>query len=206
MKELILASASPRRKEILDSLGVLFCVNASNFDESSITEKDPIKKCILTARGKAESLFKVLKQGNDYNPQKLILAADTLVFAENTTIPNEKIIFGKPKNKKEAEMMLKSHSGSVHFVVSAICLLDCETGRISEKQNISKVFFKPLSDEEISAYLKTEEWNDAAGGYKIQGKASFFIEKIEGSYTGIVGLPVRELYELLSEKVFINLF
>ncbi|UTC75542.1 septum formation protein Maf [Treponema sp. OMZ 792] len=204
MKELILASASPRRKEILDSLGVLFCIKTSNFDESSINETDPVKKCILTARGKAESLFKTFPQSE--SPQKLILAADTLIFTENAVAPNTKIIFGKPKNKTEAEMMLKSHSGRSHFVVSAICLLDCETGLISEKQNISKVFFKPLSDEEISAYIKTKEWKDAAGGYKIQGKASLFIDKIEGSYTGIVGLPVRELYELLSEKGFINLF
>ncbi|UTC63927.1 septum formation protein Maf [Treponema sp. OMZ 788] len=206
MKELILASESPRRKEILDSLGVLFCISPSNFDESSINETDPVKKCILTARGKAESLFKSLPQNDGAEPQKLILAADTLIFTEDTTIPNAKIIFGKPKNECEAQMMLKSHSGRAHFVVSAICLLDCETGLISEKQNISEVFFKPLSDKEISAYLKTEEWKDAAGGYKIQGKGSFFIDKIEGSYTGIVGLPVRELYELLSEKSFINLF
>ncbi|UTC78657.1 septum formation protein Maf [Treponema sp. OMZ 799] len=206
MKELILASASPGRKEILDSLGVLFCIKTSNFDESSINEKDPVKKCILTARGKAQSLFKVLQQNEGPGTQKLILAADTLIFTENAVAPNTKIIFGKPKNEKEAEMMLKSHSGSSHFVVSAICLLDCETGLISEKQNISKVFFKPLSDEEISAYIKTKEWKDAAGGYKIQGKASLFIDKIEGSYTGIVGLPVRELYELLFEKGFINLF
>ena len=184
MKELILASASPRRKEILDSLGVLFSVEISNFDESSITEKDPVKRCILTARGKAESLFKALPQNED--AQKLI----------------EKIIFGKPKNEKEAEMMLKSHSGSLHFVVSAICLLDCKTGQINEKHSVSKVFFKKLSDKEISAYLKTDEWKDAAGAYKIQGKASFFIEKIEGSYTGIVGLPVRELYEILNKTEF----
>ena len=200
MKELILASASPRRKEILDSLGVLFSVEISNFDESSITEKDPVKRCILTARGKAENLFKTLPQNE--GSQKLILAADTLVFAENTAFPNEKIIFGKPKNEKEAEMMLKNHSGSVHFVVSAICLLDCKIGQISEKHSVSKVFFKKLSDKEISAYLKTEEWKDAAGAYKIQGKASFFIEKIEGSYTGIVGLPVRELYEILNKTEF----
>ena len=200
MKELILASASPRRKEILDSLGVLFCIKRPNFDESSIIEKDPVKKCILTARAKAESLFKTLPQ-NEVS-HKLILAADTLVFAENTALPNENIAFGKPKNEKEAEMMLKSHSGSVHFVVSAICLLDCKTGQINEKHSVSKVFFKPISDKEISAYLKTGEWKDAAGGYKIQGKASFFIEKIEGSYTGIVGLPVRELYEILNENGF----
>ncbi|UTY31374.1 Maf family protein [Treponema putidum] len=202
MKELILASASPRRKEILDSLGVLFYIKPSNFDESLITEKDPVKKCILTAHCKAESLFKTLPRTADNNLNKLILAADTLVFAIDTEIPNKKIIFGKPKTEKEAEMMLKSHSGSAHFVVSAICLLDCKTGQVNEKHNISKVFFKKLSDKEISAYIKTEEWKDAAGAYKIQGKASFFIEKIEGSYTGIVGLPIKELYEILNEKGF----
>lgn len=202
MKELILASASPRRKEILGSLGVLFCIKPSNFDESSITEKDPIKKCILTARGKAQDLFKVLQQNDGFDSQKLILAADTLVFTGGTAFPNKKLIFGKPTNEEEAEMMLKSHSGAVHFAVSAICLLDCETGRITEKHSVSKVFFKKLLDGEISSYIKTGEWKDAVGAYKIQGKASFFIDKIEGSYTGIVGLPIREVYELLTQNGF----
>jgi len=185
---IILASNSPRRKKFLSSFGLEFSVYASNFDETSVTEKEPIERCILTARGKAKTAY---HHFSGTCTENFIIAADTLVF-------NKTNIFGKPENKDAARNMLISYSGVSHNVVTAVCCIDTD-GKLYERHTVSMVFFKTLSDAELDAYIRTDEWKDAAGGYKLQGIASLFIKKIEGSYTGIVGLPMYELYEILTE-------
>ena len=192
MYKIILASKSPRRKEILSSLGLKFEVTDSGFDESSVTEKDPIKLCKLIAENKAKKTAEFLTRQNLADKEFLILAADTLIF-------NEKDIFGKPKNSEEAEKMLRTFSGTYHTVITAIYIIDFAARKTYENHSLSNVFFKKLSDKEISVYLKTMEWQDAAGGYKIQEKAGLFIEKIEGSHSGIIGLPINLLYCMLKE-------
>lgn len=189
MKRIILASNSPRRKEILQSLGVRFSTVASHFDESTVQNPDPVQRCILTARGKANAL---LQTGRSTVKNAFIIAADTLVY-------KGAVCFGKPQSISEAEAMLLSYSGTYHKVITAVCCVDFSCRKEYEKTNINTVVFKKFSPHEIADYLKTGEWQDAAGGYKIQGKASLFIEKINGSYSGIMGLPVSELYEIFKE-------
>lgn len=160
----------------------------SGFDEASVNGKDPIECCILTARGKAKTAYQHFsRQHSEY----FIIAADTLVF-------NKTSIFGKPENEDNARKMLISYSGIPHNVVTAVCCIGAD-GTLYERHTISTVLFKELSAAELDAYIRTGEWKDAAGGYKLQGTASLFIKKIEGSYTGIVGLPIYELYEILTE-------
>ncbi len=194
MKKIILASNSPRRKEILSSLKLDFTVKAPNFDETSINESVPKELCRKIARGKALSVLEILKKP-DCEIQKniensIILAADTLVFSGDK-------VFGKPKDELEARAMLKSLSGSKHSVVTAICCIDFASENILERQALSYVYFKEMSSGELNFYLSTGEWNGVAGAYKIQDRAAFFIERIEGSYSNIVGLPIHELYEVL---------
>lgn len=190
MLSLVLASTSPRRKDILKSLGINFYEIPPSFNESLVMdiEKDPVKLSAILALKKAESV--VLDKPN---LSALVLGADTLVFSETS-------IFGKPASLFDAKQMLEQHSGRMHKVVSSICCINTVTKKISKRSSISKIYFKKLSVKEIGSYLKTDEWRDAAGGYKIQGKASFFIKKIEGSYSAIVGLPVFELYSVLEEQ------
>ncbi|AGT44676.1 Maf family protein [Treponema pedis] len=192
--KLFLASNSPRRKEILKSLNLEFSVSVSDFDESSIIEENPIKRCVLIAKGKAEAVsLKLKNNGTD----AFIIAADTLIYKNNGSCG--KTVFGKPKSLIEAEAMLTSYSGKFHNVITAVYCIDSLCGKEYKRVNISKVFFKKLEPEEITSYLKTNEWRDAAGGYKIQGAASLFIKKIEGSYSGVMGLPICDLYEIFKK-------
>lgn len=188
MKKIVLASASPRRKNILKSLGLEFTVEPVNFDEEAVEADTPIEKCIKIARGKAQEALKKNYSG-------FIIAADTLIFKDT-------VIFGKPKNKTEAEEMLKFYSNTYHNVITAISCIDVLSGKIYEETSITKVYFKDLTDEEINGYIKTNEWQDAAGGYKIQEKASLLINKIDGSFSGVEGLPIHILYKILTSAGF----
>lgn len=106
---------------------------------------------------------------------------------------------GKPADSTDARLMLQSYSNTEHTVITALCCYDEDKQYISTRIKRSKVFFKSLSENEIDWYINTGEWQQAAGGYRIQGVASCFITKIEGSYSGIVGLPIYELYDILTE-------
>ena len=121
-----------------------------------------------------------------------IIAADTLIFSNGTPM-------GKPADIDDARKMLQSYSNTAHKVITAICCYDEKLQHISTRISSSQVFFKALSEAEINWYLSTGEWQGAAGAYRIQGTAACFITKIEGSYSGIVGLPIYELYDILTE-------
>lgn len=192
MTHIVLASASPRRKAILKSLHLEFETFISSFDEKSVQIKEAEPLCTETARQKAKTAAMAFTKQNPGKKDVLIIAADTLVFKNSA-------VFGKPASRDEARQMLLSHSGKTHNVITAMCALHLADCKCYEEKNISRVFFKQLTHEEIEGYLQTEEWKDAAGGYKIQGKASLFIEKIEGSYSGIVGLPIHSLYAILKK-------
>ncbi len=188
MSKLVLASTSPRRKEILQSLKLDFSVFKPVFDENSVKEQEPVELCKKIAKGKALSACSVFDKA-------LIFSADTLVFCGDC-------IFGKPKTRIEAKEMLLALSGAEHRVVTALCCIDCKTGRIVERQSISRVWFKKMSSAELDFYLDTEEWKGVAGAYRIQERGAFFIKRIEGSYSNIVGLPIDELYEILKNFDF----
>ena len=188
MEPIILASKSPQRQEILKHLNIPFISIPSNADEAVAVNLPPEKTVEQIALRKAEA---VLRSSLKINTP-WIIAADTLIFSQGQPM-------GKPADIESARRMLQSYSNTSHTVITAICCYDEKSQHISTRINSSQVFFKALSQAETAWYLNTGEWQGAAGGYRIQGIASCFITKIEGSYSGIMGLPIYELYDILSE-------
>lgn len=195
MSKIYLASKSPRRKELLASLGIEFDVLAVNDhtllnfagDEEQHPGEAPEDYVVRTACDKARAvLMKIKTEGLEPRP---VLAADTTVIVQG-------VILGKPQDAAEAERFLRAMSGTFHEVRTAI-VAGNDPENLAIDVSVSKVWFKHLSDEDIHAYTATAEPYDKAGGYGIQGLAGIFIEKIEGSYTGIMGLPVFETARLL---------
>jgi septum formation protein len=179
----ILASASPRRSEILHRLGMQFCVDPSRIEEPARKRLEtPVDYAVRVARLKAEEVAKRHESG-------LVLSADTIVVLGNS-------ILGKPESLAGARSMLKRLSGRWHDVVSGVCLLDCAKHRIHSSFSRSRVHFRRLSPVEIEWYLKTGEYRDKAGAYGVQGRASFFVDRIEGCYFNIVGFPVAAFRKL----------
>jgi len=188
---LILASASPRRKEILGRLGMPFGIDPSGMDEPRRNPREtPSAYAVRVACLKAREVAKRHKSG-------LILSADTIVILGN-------LILGKPETRAEAGRMMQRLSGRWHEVITGICLTDCSTGRMHSAFSRTRVHFRRLSAKEIEWYLKTGEYRDKAGAYGVQGYASLFIDRIEGCFFNIVGFPVS-VFEQLCRKFGINL-
>ncbi len=189
--EWILASESPRRSGILDSLGIKCRVDPSGISEPARNPGEaPSRYAVRIARMKAREVAKRHKTG-------FILSADTIVVLGNN-------ILLKPENRADARNMLRNLSGRWHDVVSGICLLDCELRRSYSTSKSSRIHFRRLSAAEIEWYLKTGEYRDKAGAYGIQGYASLFIDRVEGCYFNIVGFPIAS-FERLCRKAGINL-
>jgi septum formation protein len=187
----ILASASPRRKEIFDRLGMQFTVDPTHIQEPPRRPREtPGRYVIRVARLKAEEAAGKYRSG-------LVLAADTIVVNENT-------ILGKPADRADAESMLRQLNGRWHEVFSGICLIDRGQHRILSASCRSRVHFRYMSRHEIDWYLDTREFHDKAGAYGIQGYAALFIDRIEGCYFNIVGFPVST-FEKLCRKAGIEL-
>jgi septum formation protein len=183
---LILASASPRRKELLEQAGLSFTVVPSDVDEDEITITEPDHYVRYLAEAKARDIA-------DRYPENWVLGADTIVLLD-------RLILGKPGTRDEAFSMLKKLSGRSHFVFTGFCLACHSKNRIVSGAVKTLVRFKELSDAEITWYVNTPEPYDKAGAYAIQGLGTFLVKDIEGSYTNVVGLPVCEIMEtLLSE-------
>jgi septum formation protein len=178
---LILASASPRRADLLRAADIRFVVETADVDEAPGAGEAPDGYVLRVARDKA---FAVDRR----KPGNLVLAADTTVV-----IAGE--ILGKPVDDEDARMMLKSLSGRVHDVLTGVVL--CENGREWAAVVKTEVRFLPLTDSEINWYIASGEPHDKAGAYAIQGRASRFIDRIDGSYSNVVGLPVATVCDLL---------
>ena len=182
MSKLILASASPRRLELLKSIKVFpDIVEPSNIDESVRKKENPMFYLKRICYEKALNIQKKYKED-------LILSADTIVTTSQK-------IFGKPLDKKDAIKTLKYLSGRNHNVSTGVCVLYKNKKKIKIIE--TKIKFKKLHDNEIDQYIKTNEWFDKAGSYAIQGFAERFIVKINGSYSNVVGLPLYETVNLL---------
>ena len=177
---IILASASPRRKEILQKVNINFEIIVSDADEN-LNEQNPEKFVVEIAKRKAMAIDK---------KDKIIVAADTAVAIDNK-------ILGKPKDEKDAFEMLSLLQGKKHSVYTGVCVRKNE--EIITFCEKSDVFFKKLEDIEISNYIATKEPFGKAGAYAIQGFGALLIEKIEGDYENIVGLPVSRLYDVLKK-------
>lgn len=187
--KLCLASASPRRQELLRQIGVEFDVIVSQIDEQNLPGEKPVDYVLRVARDKAVEVRR-RRQASHLSPLP-VLGADTCVTLDG-------IILGKPRDREDGEGMLRRLSGRTHDVVSAIVLL---CGEVEDSAiNTSQVTFGPLTDKEISQYWDTGEPADKAGGYAIQGQAAAFIQHIAGSYSGIVGLPLYELVQVLKDN------
>ncbi|MCK5189919.1 MAG: septum formation inhibitor Maf [Methylococcales bacterium] len=191
MKEqLILASASPRRMELLDQIGVSYIVYPVDIDETPNDDEIALDYVCRIASEKSEAC---INQVNSFLP---VLAADTSVVIDGH-------ILGKPKNREHAMSMLNQLSGKTHCVYSAVSLRS--TGQNGERkhfQELSKtdVKFRKIRPKEIQTYWETGEPQGKAGAYAIQGLASIFVESITGSFSGVVGLPLFETAELLSKQ------
>lgn len=183
MKEIILASSSPRRKELLKTIVDEFKIIPSNIDESYPSFLDPIKVSLYISDLKAKDIY------NKY-PNAIVIGCDTTIVLDNKVI-------GKPKDKIDAKNMLKSFSNKMHIVVSGVTIYS--DNKKYEINSINKVYFKDLSEKEIDEYLEYDEYKDKAGSYAIQGLASKFIYKIDGEYESIVGLPIKDLKNIIDK-------
>ncbi|MBR5048546.1 MAG: septum formation inhibitor Maf [Erysipelotrichaceae bacterium] len=178
MKKIILASASPRRRELMEMLGYDFEVIVSDVDETLRKGLSPAGQVKDLAYRKARAVF-------DQHRDAIVIGADTIVLVDDR-------ILGKPHSEKEAEEMMKLLRGREHLVITGVAVLcDRKEHHFSEE---SKVFFENITNEEIARYVRTAEPYDKAGAYAIQGWAGRYISRIEGDYYNIVGLPVSKLY------------
>jgi len=185
-KKIILASASPRRKELLEKIGLKFDVMPSDIEElldNDYFSKEKIEKLALD---------KALNVSSKINFPAIIIGSDTVVVIDNK-------ILGKPKDENEAFIMLRMLSGKTHQVVSAIAIIDTETHKTDIDSVSSDVTFRKINDTEIKKYISTGEPLDKAGAYAIQGVAGIFISKICGCYTNIVGISVYKTAEMLKK-------
>lgn len=190
MEPIILASSSPRRQEILKMLKIPYQVIIPNIDETltNAIESDQIPE--LLAREKVTAVIQSLPKGQEI---PWVLGADTVIYFDGK-------ILGKPQNHEMAIEYLKMLQGKTHTVITAIVLYNGHTHETSSRINKTLVTFSPMTDEEISWYVETGEWHGAAGGYRIQSLASCFVQRIEGSYSCVIGLPISELYDILKEQ------
>lgn len=182
---LLLASASPRRAELLTSAGFTFDVQPADVDETPRAEESPEAYALRVARDKARAV-----SANCRKSGTTVLAADTVVVAGGR-------ILGKPADRAEAESMLKTLSGAVHDVLTAVVLQ--RDGREVSDVIATRVRLLPLSEAEISWYIESGEPEGKAGAYAIQGRAARFIDRIEGSWSNVVGLPIHAVYRLITE-------
>lgn len=185
--EIILASASPRRKEILSLLDLPFKTMVSDADETA----GPSLPAYFIAE--SLSLKKAAAVAKNLTNHSLIIGADTIVVLNDN-------ILGKPKDDTDAFNMLKSLSGNWHSVISGVTVLDNKSAKSESFYVETKVKFAEITDEEIKNYIKTREPMDKAGAYGIQGKGSKFIEQIQGDYFNVVGLPLHALYSVLKKE------
>lgn len=191
MAKFVLASASPRRADILKKLGIDFEVIPSSFDENS-NIKDVRELVKYLAVGKAKDVMSKTNAAD-----VIIIGADTVVYFDNK-------IIGKPKSEEEAFQILKMLNNKKHEVLTGICVIDKKNNKIITDYEVTSVFFNDLSDEEILSYIKTKEPFDKAGAYGIQGFGSLLVKRIEGCYFNVVGMPVTKLYMIL-KKMGVNL-
>lgn len=182
---LILASASPRRNELLAMLGLPFLVKPSSVDEQRSPGESPEKLAERLAEEKARSVAELS------GPGTAVLGADTVV-----AMPDGEV-FGKPVDRADAERMLKALSGKEHLVHTGFCLLAPEFSVHAVRSVTTRVRFGVLSEQDIEQYVLTGEPMDKAGAYGIQGLGGLFVRAINGSYTNVVGLPMAELYEVM---------
>ncbi len=185
MKTIILASSSPRRQELLKKIGLKFKVVPSNYEEKIDYELEPHELAKSLSLQKAKLVAKNRKNA-------LVMAADTFIVFEGK-------ILGKPRTKTEAREILTTINGKPHSVITGFTIMDTGSNKILSHSVETKVQLRRLSSDEIDAYVESREPLDKAGAYAIQGLGSVLVEKIEGDYFNVIGLPLSALTESLKE-------
>ncbi|MCD6138700.1 MAG: septum formation inhibitor Maf [Deltaproteobacteria bacterium] len=183
---LILASTSPRRRDLLMQAGLTFRVIPATVDENSVCPGSPEKHVRQLARAKAEEV-------SEHYPESWVIGADTIVIIDGEAL-------GKPKTKAEAGRMLETLSGKTHRVLTGYCICCRKKKRTFCDVVETEVLFKELTKKEINWYIGTGEPFDKAGGYAVQGLGIFMVKRIQGSYTNVVGLPVCEVIDYLYKE------
>jgi len=182
---IILASTSPRRRDLLLQIGLGFTIDPADVDERALPDELPETYALRVALDKARVAAQRAGAG-------IIIAADTIVVLDDA-------VLGKPSDLKDAERMLAMLSGKMHRVITGLAVLDAATGRALTRASITNVWFRDLSPENIAWYVRTGEPLDKAGAYGIQEKGALLITRIEGCYFNVVGLPLSVLFDMLRE-------
>jgi septum formation protein len=185
MSRIILASASPQRRQLLAALGVDFAVEPSRIDERDCPETDPAKRAVELACMKAKDVA-------SRNPDAYVIGSDTLVVSRDGTL------LEKPADVSDARRMLRLQSGSPSVVHSAVCIVGPD-GSCAQGLSSSTVTFAELSEQDIEWWMQSELWRDRSGSFQIDGHGQLLIAKLEGEWTSVVGLPVFLLKELFAE-------
>ena len=188
----VLASKSPRRKELLGNIGINAQIIPSSVDES------PYKKLPPEQMVKELAMLKACDVARSLRGNTVVIGADTCVCIGGK-------VFGKPQNMAEAEEMLRELSGKTHEVFTGFCVYNCKDGTAVSRAEVTHVTFRVLTDSEIKAYVKTREPMDKAGAYGIQKRGALFIEKIEGDFFNVVGLPLCSLASALKSEFSIDI-
>ena len=184
-KKIVLASSSPRRKMLLEAVGLDFIVDASSYEEDMTLDLSPEELVKTLAMGKARDV------ASRYTGA-IVLGADTMVFIDDHRL-------GKPHTEERAREMLRFLSGKSHVLMTGFALLDTDTGKIVSEAHPVQIYFKELSQEDIDWYIGTGEPLERAGAYSMQEQGGVFIERIEGDRDAGIGLPVKRIIELLKD-------
>ena len=182
---LLLASTSPQRRAILEQLGIPFELGEPRYEEHDPPDADPVELVRRHAQGKARSVAELAAPGQP------VLAVDTTVALDGR-------IYAKPVDAGDAERMLETLGGRTHAVVSGLCLVTPAWELVADETTL--VTFRPLTPRDLAAYVATGEWEGRAGGYAIQGRGGALVERIDGDYLNVVGLPAALLVKLLAER------
>ena len=183
--KLVLASASPRREEILKKLNLKFTIVPAKINEDNFSNDDPIDLVKTLALEKAKSVSELVEEA-------IVIAADTVVVFNGQ-------ILGKPADEADAKNMLKSLNSNQHQVITGLAVLNSNKEKIFVEHNITDVKMTNMTEKEIDNYVETGEPMDKAGSYAIQGYGGLFVEEIKGSYHSVMGLPIHQLAKLLDK-------
>lgn len=187
MNKLILASSSPRRRELLSKFNVDFDIVTSDIEEKIDSKENPRETAMSLAFQKAFDVCKNFSNG------EIVIGADTIVYCDE--------ILGKPNDRDQAIKMINKLNGNEHFVITGIAIMKAGSNKKIVDYSITKVKFRSLTKDKIKDYIDTSEYEDKAGGYAIQGFGQVLVEAIDGSYSNVVGLPMSKL-DFLLEKHF----
>ncbi|CCU78496.1 Septum formation protein Maf [Halanaerobium saccharolyticum subsp. saccharolyticum DSM 6643] len=183
--KLVLASASPRREEILKKLNLKFTIVPAKINEENFSNSDPIELVKTLALEKAKSVSELVEEA-------IVIAADTVVVFKGQ-------ILGKPADEADAKNMLKSLNSNQHQVITGLAVLNSSKEKIFVEHNITDVKMTNMTEKEIDNYIETGEPMGKAGSYAIQGYGGLFVEEIKGSYHSVMGLPIHQLAKLLDK-------